>query len=122
MEIEDIDFESDTFADIMAKDDRYNPRAYALLAHVIHVLSAGGRHFAGCEMIEEFRETALDQYGPMAYCVLKEWGLTRCEDLGEMTHNLVESGRIGKDDDDPPETFAGAYDFEEAFLEPYEPL
>ena len=34
--MEEIDFESDTFEDIVAKDGRYNARAYALLMDVIH--------------------------------------------------------------------------------------
>lgn len=119
---DDIDLDGDAFADIIAKDDRYNPRAYAFLAQVIHVLSGGERHVTGEEILDEFREMALDQYGPMAYCVLREWGISRCEDIGEMMFNLVESGRIAKDDDDTPESFVGGYDFGEAFLEPFEPL
>ena len=42
------------------------------------------------------------------------------EDVGEMMFNLTESGRIAKDEDDTPESFAGGYDFKEAFLGPYE--
>lgn len=119
--MKEIDFESDDFADIIGRDKRYNARAYALLADVIHYLSGdSGRHVTGEDILEEFRERALDQYGPMAYTVLTEWGLTRTEDVGEMMFNLVDSNRIVKDDDDSQESFVGGYDFKEAFLGPYE--
>ena len=118
--MEEIDFESDTFEDIVAKDDRYNGRAYALLMDVVHYLGREGGRFGAEEIMDEFRETALDQFGPLAYRVLTEWGLKSCEDIGEMMFNLAESRRIGKDENDTHESFIGGYDFEEAFLGPYE--
>ena len=116
----EIDFDSDSFADIVAKYSQYAARAYALLTSVIHVLSEGGKHMSGEEILEEFRETALDQYGPLAYTVLTEWGVKRCEDIGEMMFNLVDSGRVHKDENDSAESFVGGYDFKEAFLGPFD--
>ena len=118
--MQEIDFDSDSFADIVAKDSRYAARAYALLTSVIHVLSEGGKHISGEEILEEFRETALDQYGPLAYTVLTEWGVKRCEDIGEMMFNLVDSGRVHRDENDSAESFVGGYDFKEAFLGPFD--
>lgn len=63
--MQEIDFSSDTFGDIVAKDQRYNARAYALLMDVVHRMTQGGRHVSGEEILEEFKETALDQYGPL---------------------------------------------------------
>ena len=118
--MEEIDFEADTFEDIVAKDDRYDGRASALLMDVVHYLTKDGAHANAEEIMDEFRETALDQFGPLAYRVLTEWGLKSCEDIGEMMFNLAESRRIGKDENDTHESFIGGYDFEEAFLGPYE--
>lgn len=118
--MDEIDFESDGFGDIVAKDARYDARAYALLMDVIHYLGEGDRHMSGEDILDEFKERALDQYGPMTYTVLREWGVKRCEDIGEMMFNLVESRRIGRDEGDTPEAFVGGYDFREAFLGPYE--
>ena len=120
--MDEIDFDSDSFADIIAKDDRYHPRAYALLVDVIRYLGGedGNKHMSGEDILDEFRERTLDQYGPMSYRVLTEWGLKSTEDIGEMMFNLAESRRIGKDDGDSAETFVGGYDFKETFLDPYE--
>lgn len=117
--MDEIDFSSDSFADITAKDARFAPRAYALLVDVVRYLGENGAHMTGEDVLDEFRERALDQYGPMAYTVLTEWGVKRCEDVGEMMFNLVESRRIGRDEGDTPEAFADGYDFREAFLGPY---
>ncbi len=118
--MEEIDFTSDSFEDIVAKDSRYAPQAYALLMDVIHFLGHGGeKHMTGGDILEEFRELALDQFGPLTYTVLTEWGVTCCEDVGEMMFNLAEGHRVHKDDDDTPEAFVGGYDFKEAFLGPY---
>lgn len=117
--MEEIDFESDLFDDIIAKDSRYDARAYALLMDVIHFLGEGGKHMTSADIMEEFKERALDQYGPLSYAVVTEWGLSRTEDLGEMMFNLVEGHRVRKDENDTPESFAGGYDFREAFKGPY---
>ena len=119
MEPTEIAFDSDSFADIIAKDDRYSPRAYALLMEVIHFLGLDGHHMTGEDILDEFRELVLDQYGPLSFSVLREWGVARCEDIGEMMMNLVESGRVRKDEDDSIESFSGGYDFRETFLGPY---
>ena len=119
--MEEIDFTSDTFADIVAKDSRYDGRAYALLMDVVHYLSGeADKHVSGEEILDEFKERALDQYGPIAYTVLTEWGLTCTEDIGEMMFNLTESERIHRDENDTPESFSGGYDFKETFLGPYQ--
>ncbi len=119
--MEEINYSADDFSDIVAKDKRYDARAYALLQAAIHELSGDeGRHCSGQDILEVFRDLALDQFGPLAYTVLTEWGLACTEDIGEMVFNLVESKRIGRDEEDSAESFAGGYDFKEAFLAPYQ--
>lgn len=119
--MQDIDFDSDSFEDIVAKDPRYQPRAYALLVDVVHYLSGSeALHVTGEDVLEEFKERTLDLFGPMSYTVLTEWGVTCTEDIGEMMFNLVDGNRIARDDDDSPEAFVGGYDFKEAFLGPYQ--
>ena len=53
--MEEIDFTSDTFDDIVAKDSRYNARAYALLMDVVR-----RRAESDLDLLDEFRETTLD--------------------------------------------------------------
>lgn len=115
-----IDFNSDSFSDIVEKDNRYQARAYALLMDVVHFLGQNGKHMTAEDILEEFRERTLDLYGPLSFTVLREWGVTKCEDVGEMMNNLAEAHRVRRDPDDTPDQFAGGYDFIEAFLGPYD--
>ena len=112
-----IDWNADNFADIIKEDDRYDPRAYALLLAVVEGVH---EHISGTELLERFRDFVLDEYGPMSYAVLADWGVNSCIDVGEMVFNLVETKRLGKTERDSRADFIGGYDFREAFLGPYE--
>ena len=119
--LDEIDFSSDSFEDIIGRDPRYNARAYALLVDCIGYLGKeGDGHMSGEAILDEFKERVLDQYGPLSYDVLTEWGLSSTEDIGEMMFNLAESNRVKRDESDTPESFAGGYDFKETFLGPYQ--
>ena len=113
-------FTADDFADIVAKDNRFDARAYVQLMDVVHALTEGGHHASGEEILDEFRETTLDDFGPLSYRVLAEWGVHTTEDIGEMMMNLVEFHRLGRDDSDSYDAFSNGYDFKEAFLDPYQ--
>ena len=117
--MEELDYKGDSFEDIRARDRRYDAKAYTLLASAFRAACGGGNATTD-DILEEFKETALDQFGPMAYHVLGAWGVHECMDIGEMMMNLVESGRIGKSENDNYEDFRCGYDFREAFLGPFD--
>ncbi len=120
MDIPEIRYETDDFSDILKKDARYDRRAYDFMLRVIAEASASAKgHVTGQELLTFFRDLALDAYGPLAYTVLVDWGLTCCEDVGEIVFNLVDSKRIGKTDQDSPADFLGGFDFKEEFLGPF---
>ena len=112
-----IDWSADSFADILKNDDRYDPRAYSLALAVAEGLR---EHITGMEYLERFRDFALDEFGPMAFAVLDDWGVHNCTDVGEIVFNLVETWRLGKTEQDSRADFIGGYDFREAFLGPFE--
>lgn len=113
---------------ICRDDSRYEPGAYQFvregLDFAMQQIAARGeasRHIRGQELLEGLREYALEQFGPLAYVLLQDWGLSRCEDFGEIVFNLVDCGSLGKTDEDSRDDFVGGYCFEEAFLRPFEP-
>lgn len=79
------------------------------------------RHVSGPELLEGLRAFALDQYGPLAKTVLNAWGVTRCAHFGDIVFNLIEYQVFSKTDSDRREDFADLYDFDTAFVRPYEP-
>lgn len=83
--------------------------------------AGAGRHVSGGELLDGIRKYALQEFGPMTKTVLNRWGVTRCEDFGEVVFLMVEKGILGKTDEDRKEDFAGGYDFDTAFSQPFRP-
>lgn len=79
------------------------------------------RHVSGQELLAGIRGYALEQFGPMTLTLLNEWGITRCEDFGELVFNMVENHLLAKTKKDSRDDFKGGYDFEEAFRKPFLP-
>lgn len=77
-------------------------------------------HISGPELLEGFRDLAREQFGLMARTVLKNWGLTATDDVGQMVFELIERGEMRKTERDQLCDFFGVYDFEEVFDRAYE--
>lgn len=126
-----LDFDQ-TIEQITHTDTRYAVDAYYFLRDALdHTqgklkkTSAGRnqpQHVTGKELLKGIRELAIEQFGPMALTVLHDWGVTKCEDFGEIVFNMVDSKLLSKTADDTREDFKSIYDFEEAFRKPYLPL
>jgi uncharacterized repeat protein (TIGR04138 family) len=124
------------FADIVAlickEDSRFDRRAYDFvrlgLDHTVKEIrrkdatrAEKNRHVNGPELLDGLRVYALDQYGPLAKTVLNAWGVKRCRDFGDIVFNLIEHHVFSKTDNDRPEDFADVFDFDEAFVKPFQP-
>ena len=120
MDAPTINYETDDFSDILKKDARFDSRAYDFVLQVISEASESAKgHVTGAELLDWFRDLALDAYGPLAYAVLSDWGVHTCEDVGDIVFSLYDSKRIAKTDSDSPADFIGGFDFREEFLGPY---
>jgi uncharacterized repeat protein (TIGR04138 family) len=115
--------------EIVKADGRYDQEAYYFvregLDFTIKMLKKDSRgtkqHVSGQELLDGLRRFALDEFGPMAKTVLTHWGVKQCEDFGEIVFHMVDKGILGKTEQDTPADFKGGYDFEEAFVKPYQP-
>ena len=120
MDVPDIQYEKEDYTEILKKDDRYDPRAYDFMLEVIHFASTDAKgHVTGQELLNYFRDMALDAYGPLTCTVLNDWGVRCCEDVGAIVFNLYDAKRIGKTDSDSPEDFVGGFNFKHEFLDPF---
>ena len=120
MDVPDIQYEKEDYTEILKKDDRYDSRAYDFVLEVIHFASTDAKgHVTGQELLDYFRDMALDAYGPLTYTVLNDWGVRCCEDVGAIVFNLYDAKRIGKTDSDSPEDFVGGFNFKHEFLDPF---
>lgn len=123
---------SEVVALICKEDSRFDRKAYDFvrlgLDHTVKELrkkDAGkperSRHVTGPELLEGLRIYALEQYGPLAKTVLNTWGVRRCRDFGDIVFNLIEYNVFSKTDSDRREDFADIFEFEEAFVKPFQP-
>jgi uncharacterized repeat protein (TIGR04138 family) len=127
------DQEFNEIIDLIHKEDsRFDKRAYhfvrAGLDYTVKELkkrdperARRSQHVAGNELLHGFRAFAIEQYGPLAYTVLTDWGLRRCRDFGEIVFKLIEYSVLSKTESDCIEDFSEVFDFDEAFVHPYEP-
>jgi uncharacterized repeat protein (TIGR04138 family) len=113
---------------ILAKDARYRRDAYSFVRDALDYTQKGaprehreGLHVTGQQLLAGIRDYTLGQFGPMAITVLEEWGITRCEDFGDIVFNIVEAGLFSKTDTDSREDFQNGYDFDDAFRKPFLP-
>ena len=106
--------------EVLERDPRFAPQAYAFLCdaldHTIKMLhreDSEDRHVAGPQLLAGFRDLALREFGPMAFYVLREWGVTCSEHVGEMVYNFIGIGFFGKNETDRLEDFSDGILLEE---------
>lgn len=118
---------------IVAKDRRYHREAYLFVREALDYTQKSVlkgrkgsrpvevRHVTGQQLLGGIREYGLQQYGPMTLLLLREWGVTRGEDFGEIVFNMVEAGLLGKTERDSRDDFKNSFDFTDAFQKPFLP-
>ena len=114
---------------ILRRDKRFDPHAYFFLKDALdftlkRIAEGNGgqaRHVSGPELLDGFRDLALEQFGPMASTLMTEWGVRKCQDVGDMVFLLIEEQVFGKQDTDRREDFSGSFDLEEALVTPFLP-
>ncbi len=129
--MEDLDF-ADIVTLICKEDPRFDRKAYDFvrlgLDYAVKELrkkdtarAEKSRHVSGAELLDGLRVYALDQFGPLTHTVLKAWGITRCAHFGDIVFNLIEYNVFSKTESDQREDFSEIYDFETAFVKPFQP-
>jgi uncharacterized repeat protein (TIGR04138 family) len=113
---------------IISHDPRYARDGYYFLNEALKFTlrlrerkREAATHVTGPQLLEGIRQYAIKEFGPMVPTVFEFWGITRCEDFGEMVFNLIRVGVFGKTDRDSIDDFKGGYSFFDAFVAPYAP-
>jgi uncharacterized repeat protein (TIGR04138 family) len=114
---------------ILKRDKRFDPHAYYFLKEALDFTlkriseTNGGqpRHVSGPELLAGFRDFSLEQFGPMASTLMTEWGVRKCQDVGDMVFQLIEEQVFGKQESDQREDFSEVFDFEQALVNPFLP-
>ena len=115
--------------DILTKDRRYGEDAYYFVNEAV-LFSAEyfskpefgqSRHLSGPELLQGMREFTLSEFGSMSRAVLRRWGIETTLDFGHVVFNLIDAGVLAASPTDKLGDFDDVYDFNEAFIRPFEP-
>lgn len=115
---------------VLTVDDRYPHNAYHFVRKALNFTTEkiqkkapkGSKQDVSIpNLIQGISEYAHDQFGPLASCVFKSWGVFHGEDFGNIVFNLVEHGAFSKSDSDAREAFKEMLDFKEILDSPYLP-
>jgi len=123
-----VQFE-ESIAAILKRDQRYDVHAYFFLKDALDFTlkkiseddPGSSRHVSGEELLEGFKDCALNQFGPMAATLMEEWGVKECRDVGNMVFRLIEEQIFGKQESDKPEDFEGLFNLDRALRDPFLP-
>ena len=107
---------------ITRKDKRFELDAYSFVMESLHYHNQKhkvkpGQHISARELLEGAKEYANLSFGPMAKFTLNSWGIKSTNDIGHIVFNLIETGFMGKTEEDSLEDFFDIFDFENAFKE-----
>ena len=114
--------------ELVRTDHRYAAEAYHFVFEALDLATQlpgnrfqDSRHIGVSQLLEGLRVLALQQFGPLARCVLESWGIYRTEDFGEVVFSLIEHDLLNQGDGDQKEDFRDGYSFREALDEAYHP-
>jgi uncharacterized repeat protein (TIGR04138 family) len=110
---------SNVFDSVALNDPDYAREAFSFVRDGVdraaRLISPGPAHVSAHELLDSLRLLAIERYGSGARKQLQAWGITRCEDFGEIVFRLIEHGVFGKRAEDNKEDFSDGYDFASAF-------
>lgn len=99
---------------IVQRDLRYRPGAYEFVSEAVSYtirslsrenLSREERHVSGGELIRGIVRYAELQFGPLAWEVLRDWGITTGPAIGDVVFNMIEVGLLTAGSRDSREDF-----------------
>lgn len=119
----------DTVRSLLEHDSRYDIAAYFFLKEALDFTvkrvmdhnNGEQRHVAASELLHGYRDFALQEFGPMASTMMREWRINACSDIGEMVFTLIGEGVFGKQDSDTLEDFSELFNLHEALEAPFLP-
>ncbi len=99
---------ADAVKDIVKHHPEYDKESYYLLDRTIGYASAVMKlegHLSAEQLHLCYCKLAQEEFGPLAYEVLENWGIKDSPDLGAIVYNLIEIGVFGRDSDDEQSDF-----------------
>lgn len=114
---------------IVSRDPRIAPQAYLFLREALDFTidrhkkanNDQERHVSAAELVHGFCDLALQQFGPMASTMMRQWLVHSPSQIGDMVFALIEQGAFGKQESDRRDDFDDVITFHEALVKPFLP-
>ena len=99
---------------IIQDDVRYRAGAYEFVNGAVSFTirklqreskSKRERHVSGEELIHGVAEFAVQEFGPLAWSVLEDWGLVSGAAVGDVVFNMIRNGLLTASENDSREDF-----------------
>lgn len=111
------------------ENPQYDPHVYGFMREALDFTikllkkpaDGEARHVTGRELTDGIRQYAIREFGPLTKTVLNHWGVFTTEDFGNIVFLLISKGIFGKSENDSASDFANGYDFDDAFIIPFQP-
>lgn len=107
-------------AELSGRDGRYASGAYFFVSAALGATAkrlgrsrekdVRRRHVSGRELAEGAADFAREQFGPLAYHVLREWGVETTRDIGDIVFRLIDVGLFSKTEEDSIHDFENVFD------------
>lgn len=105
---------------LTARGDRFAPGTYFFVSAALGATAkrlgrsrekdVRRRHVTGRELAEGAADFAREQFGPLAYSVLREWGMRTTRDIGDVVFDLIALGLFSKTEEDSIQDFENVFD------------
>lgn len=115
----------DKIDEIIEKNPKYKKEAYLFVLEALEYTKRKLKtadHISGQELLLGFKELAQKEFGILAKTVLEYWGIKSTEDVGEIVFILCDAKILTKRENDKKEDFSNFFDFEQEFVEKYQPF
>lgn len=121
---------TDPVREVWKEDRRYALEAYQFLFDALDQAArlagrgeaqGAARHVTGQELLDGMRVHALRLFGPLAAPVWRAWGVRSTLDWGRIVFRLVDAQLLNRQETDTIDDFRDGFDFDEAFVDSYEP-
>jgi uncharacterized repeat protein (TIGR04138 family) len=120
----------ETVSRIIDNDPRYAADAYEFISNAVNYTSGKldrarekdneKRHISAKELLEGISEYAINEFGPMAGEVFKNWGLTSAKAIGDVVFNMVSEKLLRASEKDSIEDFSIDFDFDRVLMKTFE--
>lgn len=105
------------FECLLRKHTQYNPNAYELIYEGLNLAvkkyNGTRKHVSGQDVVCGVIEYVRQEYGCLAFAILKEFGISDTADIGRLVFHLVEFDLLGMQEEDRFEDFVDVCDLQE---------